>query len=83
MKQRGNKRWHSTETSLISTIDFILCAIDQKKIIAVAYVDMSKAFDTINNLRADVSKYRPEVDKTEKSKILKKIHKVALGKLLT
>ena len=44
------KRWHSTETSLISTIDFILCAIDQKKIIAVAYVDMSKAFDTIKNL---------------------------------
>ena len=35
------------------------------------------------NLRADVSKYRPEVYKTEKSKILKKIHKVALGKLLT
>ena len=32
-------------------------------------------------LRADVSKYRPEVYKTEKSKILKKIHKVALGKL--
>ena len=33
------------------------------------------------NLRADVSKYRGE--KGEKSKILKKIHKVALGKLLT
>ncbi|XP_073246852.1 cyclic GMP-AMP synthase-like receptor 1 [Porites lutea] len=30
-------------------------------------------------LRADVSKYRPEVYKSEKSKILKKIHKVALG----
>ena len=37
----------------------------------------------IYSLRADVSKYRPEVYKTEKSKILKKIHKVALGKLLT
>ena len=34
-------------------------------------------------LRAGVSKYRPEVYKSEKSKILKKIHKVALGKLLT
>ena len=34
-------------------------------------------------LRADVSKYRPEVYKSEKSKILKKIHKVALGKILT
>ena len=30
-------------------------------------------------LRADVSKYRPEVYKSEKSKILKKIHKVVLG----
>ena len=37
----------------------------------------------ISLLRADVSKYRPEVCKSEKSKILKKIHKVALGKLLT
>ena len=37
----------------------------------------------IQNLRADVSKYRPEVYKSEKSKTLKKIHKVALGKLLT
>ena len=36
-----------------------------------------------SDLRADVSKYRPEVYKSEKSKILKKIHKVALGKLLT
>ena len=34
-------------------------------------------------LREDVSKYRPEVYKSEKSKILKKIHKVALGKLFT
>ena len=37
----------------------------------------------IEDLRADVSKYRPEGYKSEKSKILKKIHKVALGKLLT
>ena len=36
-----------------------------------------------NALRADVSKYQPEVYNSEKSKILKKIHKVALGKLLT
>ena len=38
---------------------------------------------TLELLRADVSKYRPEVYKSEKSTILKKIHKVALGKLLT
>ena len=37
----------------------------------------------VQALRADVSNYRPEVYKSEKSKILKKIHKVALGKLLT
>ena len=36
----------------------------------------------VPTLRADVSKYRPEVYKSEKSKILKKIHKVALGNLL-
>ena len=36
-----------------------------------------------NTLQADVSKYQLEVYKSEKSKILKKIHKVALGKLLT
>ena len=36
-----------------------------------------------SSLRADVSKYQPEVYKSEKSKILKKINKVALGKLLT
>ena len=32
-----------------------------------------------NHLRAVVSRYGPEVYKSEKSKILKKIHKVALG----
>ena len=37
----------------------------------------------LNALKADVSKYQPEVYKSEKSKILKTIHKVALGKLLT
>ena len=45
------------------------------------------AFETTNTygrtLRADVSKYRPEVYKSDKSKILKKIDKVALAKLLT
>ena len=40
-------------------------------------------FIKTNLLRADVSKYRPEVYKSDNSKILKKIHKVALGKLLT
>ena len=34
-------------------------------------------------LRADVCKYRPEACNKENIKILKKIHKVALGELLT
>ena len=44
------QQWHSTETSLISATDFILRTIDQKKITAVVYLDMSKAFDSINHL---------------------------------
>ena len=44
-------------------------------------INRSTGFENV--LRADVSKYRPEVYKSEKSKILKKIRKVALGKLLT
>ena len=40
-------------------------------------------FSFFKELRANVSKYRPEVCKSEKSKILKKMHKVAPGKLLT
>ena len=49
--QSGNKKWHSTETSLIYTTDVILGAIDQKKTTAVVLLDtmMSKAFDSINH----------------------------------
>ena len=39
-------------------------------------------FHWVTILRVDVSKYRPEVYKSEKTKILKKIYKVAVGKLL-
>ena len=48
-KQSGNKRFHSTETSLIHTTDFILNAMDKKKITAIVLLDMSKAFDSINH----------------------------------
>ncbi|KAL9989341.1 hypothetical protein ACROYT_G003882 [Oculina patagonica] len=47
--QSGNKKWHSTETSLISSTDAILRAIDQTKVTAVVYLDMSKAFDSIKH----------------------------------
>ena len=49
VRQSGNKRWYTNETSLISTTDLILRGIDEKKITAVVYLGMSKAFDTINH----------------------------------
>ena len=45
--QRGNKKWHSTETSLIHTTDAILGEIDQTKTSAVVLLDISKAIDSI------------------------------------
>jgi len=45
-RQSGNKKLHSTETSLIRTPVAILNAIDEKKTIAVVLLDVSKAFDT-------------------------------------
>ena len=47
--QSGNKKWHSTETSLVASTDTILEAIDNRKLTAVVYLDMSKAFDSINH----------------------------------
>ena len=48
-KQSGNKKWHSTETTLIHTTDIILSGIDKKKTTAVVLLDMSKAFDSVNH----------------------------------
>ena len=50
VKQSGNKKWHSTKTSLISNTDSFLHAIDRIKITAVVYLDMSKTFDNINHV---------------------------------
>ena len=47
--QSGNKKWHSTETSVIQTTDAILNAIDKKKLTATVFLDMSKAFDSIDH----------------------------------
>jgi hypothetical protein len=47
--QSGNRKWHSTETSLLSFTDAILKGIDQRKVTAVVYLDMSKAFDSVNH----------------------------------
>ena len=48
-KQSGNKRFHSTETSLIETTDVILEAIDKQNVTALVLLDMSKAFDSLNH----------------------------------
>ena len=48
-QQSGNKKWHSTETSVIQTTDAILNAIDKKKLTATVFLDMSKAFDSIDH----------------------------------
>ena len=47
--QSGNKKFHSTETSLIHTTEAILGGIDKRKVTAVVLLDMSKAFDSINH----------------------------------
>ena len=41
-KQSGNKRFYSTETSLIHTTDFILNAMDKNKTTAIVLLDMSE-----------------------------------------
>ena len=47
--QSGNKKFHSTETSLIHTTEAILGGIDKRKVTTVVLLDMSKAFDSINH----------------------------------
>jgi hypothetical protein len=48
--QSGNKRWHSTETTLIKSTDIILKAMNDKKLTAVVLLDMSKAFGSLQSL---------------------------------
>ena len=48
-KQSGNKKWFSTETSLIHTTDAFLKGIDDKKLTACVLLDMSKAFDNVDH----------------------------------
>ena len=49
VNQSGNKMWHSTETSLVASTDTIFEAIDERKLTALVYLDMSKAFNSINH----------------------------------
>lgn len=48
-RQSGNKKLHSTETSLIRTADAVLSVIGDKKTNADVLLDTSKAFKTINH----------------------------------
>ena len=48
-KQSGNKKWFSTETSLLHTTDAFLKGIDDKKLIACMLLNMSKAFDSVDH----------------------------------
>ena len=48
--QSGNRQYHSTETLNISVNDMILEAMDKKMTSALALLDLSKAFDSINHL---------------------------------
>ena len=46
--QSGDRKHHSTETALLSTTDDLLKAMDEKKISRLVLMDMSKAFDRVN-----------------------------------
>lgn len=48
-KQCGNKKWNSTETSILQTTNAILEAIDKKQLSATVLLDISKAFDSVNH----------------------------------
>ena len=53
IKQRGNKKFHTTETSVIKTTDMILQAMDIKKLTEQVLLDMSKAFDSVDHMQTD------------------------------
>ena len=47
--QSGNRKYHSTETALLSVTEGLLKAMDEKKISILVLMDVSKAFDSINH----------------------------------
>lgn len=52
--QSGNKKWHSTETTVIKSTDAILSGFDKSELTAMVLLDMSKAFDSIRHSIASV-----------------------------
>ena len=47
--QSGNRKLHSTETALLYITDQLLQAMDDKKVSIMVFLDMSKAFDSIQH----------------------------------
>ena len=47
--QSGNRKYHSTETLNIMISDFLLDAMDNKRLSAFILLDLSKAFDSISH----------------------------------
>ena len=47
--QSGNRKWHSTETLNIAVTDTLLEAIDKKQLSFIIFLDLSKAFDSVQH----------------------------------
>ena len=47
--QSAYREGHGTETALLSTVNHILCALDEDKISVLLLLDLSTAFDTIDH----------------------------------
>lgn len=45
----GLHSWHSASHALISTINFVTCASDSKKYSGSVFLDLQKAFDSVNS----------------------------------
>ena len=48
--QYGFRKKHSTTDALVYSTEFIRCKTDQNKNVAAAFLDLSKAFDSISHL---------------------------------
>ena len=47
--QSGNRKMHSTETLSLHVTDYILKAIDAKKVTGMVLIDLGKAFDSLSH----------------------------------
>ena len=47
--QSGNRKFHSTETLNIAVTDILLEAIDKQQLSIIVFLDLSKAFDSVQH----------------------------------